>query len=130
MELNHIKSTTGEVCLTNSKIISESIFEIMNSLPPGVQLLAAAKTRMPEEVQSAIHAGIKFVGYNYVQEAEKMYRVIRNQVQWHMIGHLQRNKVKKAVILFDMIETIDSWNLAETIDYHCAAIGKMVSPLA
>jgi pyridoxal phosphate enzyme (YggS family) len=109
--------------------IEASVVKFLNSIPSGVMLLAAAKTRSPEEVQSAIHAGIKFVGYNYVQEAEKMHRVIGNQVQWHMIGHLQRNKVKKAVILFDMIETIDSWKLAETIDYYCAAIGKTMPVL-
>lgn len=80
----------------------------MDSLPTGVLLVAAAKTRTPEEVQAFINAGIRIIGYNYVQEAERMYQIIGHQVQWHMIGHLQRNKVKKAVKIFDMIETIDS----------------------
>jgi pyridoxal phosphate enzyme (YggS family) len=110
-------------------IINESITEIRNSLPPGVMLVAAAKTRLPEEVRAAIHAGIKIVGYNYVQEAERMYQVIGNTVRWHMIGHLQRNKVKKAVKLFDMIETIDSVQLAEAIDNRCASEGKIMPVL-
>lgn len=110
-------------------IINESITEIRKSLPPGVMLVAAAKTRLPEEVRAAIHAGIKIVGYNYVQEAERMYQVIGNTVRWHMIGHLQRNKVKKAVKLFDMIETIDSVQLAEAIDNRCASEGKIMPVL-
>jgi len=111
------------------KIIEESVTEIRNSLPPEVLLVAAAKTRLPEEVRAAIHAGIKIIGYNYVQEAERMYQVIGNKVQWHMIGHLQRNKVKKAVKLFDMIETIDSVQLAEEVNNRCASEGKIMPVL-
>lgn len=111
------------------KIIEESITEIRNSLPPGVLLVAAAKTRLPEEVRAAIHAGIKILGYNYIQEAERMYQIIGNTVQWHMIGHLQRNKVKKAVTLFDMIETIDSVQLAEEVNNRCASEGKIMPVL-
>jgi len=111
------------------KIIEESVTEIRNSLPPEVLLVAAAKTRLPEEVRAAIHAGIKIVGYNYIQEAERMYQIIGNTVQWHMIGHLQRNKVKKAVTLFDMIETIDSVPLAEAVNNRCVSEGKIMPVL-
>ncbi|MCK4464751.1 MAG: YggS family pyridoxal phosphate-dependent enzyme [Bacteroidales bacterium] len=109
--------------------MKEFVTEIQNSLPPGVLLVAAAKTRSPEEVQAVINAGIKIIGYNYVQEAERMYQIIGNKVQWHMIGHLQRNKVKKAVTLFDMIETIDSVQLAEAVDNRCASEGKIMPVL-
>ena len=109
--------------------IKESISEIRNSLPVGVVLVAAAKTRSPEEVQVAIDAGIKIIGYNYLQEAERIYQIIGNKVQWHMIGHLQRNKVKNAVDLFDMIETIDSVKLAEEVNKRCAAINKIMPVL-
>jgi pyridoxal phosphate enzyme (YggS family) len=101
----------------------------MEKLSSGVTLVAAAKSRTPEEVGAAIHAGVTCVGHNYVQEAERMIRVIGDQAQWHMIGHLQRNKVKKAVQLFDMIETLDSWRLATAIDRRCAAIGKVMPVL-
>ena len=104
--------------------IKESISEIRNSLPAGVLLVAAAKNRLPEEVQAAIDAGIKILGYNYLQEAERIHQIIGNKVQWHMIGHLQRNKVKKAVDLFDMIETIDSVKLAEEVNKRCAGITR------
>jgi len=109
--------------------IEKSVIEILKSLPADVLLVAASKTRTPEEVQAAIRAGIKVIGYNYLQEAEKIYQVIGNQVKWHMIGHLQRNKVKKAVKLFDMIETIDSVQLAKMVDKQCALENKNMSVL-
>lgn len=113
----------------NLNIIKKNITDIQHSLPSGVLLVAAAKTRLPDEVKTAINAGIKILGYNYVQEAERMYQIIGNTVQWHMIGHLQRNKVKKAVKLFDMIETIDSVELAEAVNNQCVSENKIMPVL-
>ncbi|MCK4446002.1 MAG: YggS family pyridoxal phosphate-dependent enzyme, partial [Candidatus Marinimicrobia bacterium] len=101
----------------------------MNSLQADIILVAAAKTRTPEEVKAAIDAGVKIIGYNYVQEAEQMFQHVGNSVQWHLIGHLQRNKAKRAVQLFDMIETIDSRRIAESVDRHCADMGKIIQVL-
>jgi len=109
--------------------IEISVTELLKSIPPGVLLVTASKTRTPEEVQAAINAGIQIIGYNYVQEAEKIYSVIGNQVKWHLIGHLQQNKVKKAVKLFDMIETIDSVKLSELVNKQCALENKMMPVL-
>ena len=92
-------------------------------------LVAVAKTRLPAEVRAVIHAGIKIVGYNYLQEAESMYQIIGNEVQWHMIGHLQRKKVKRAIRLFDMIETIDSVQIAEEVNKRCVSEGKVMPVL-
>ena len=103
--------------------------EIRKRVPDHVTLVAAAKTRTVEEIKEAIDAGIEIVGENYVQEAEKIIDALGDQAKWHMLGHLQRNKVKKAVQLFDMIETLDSWRLAELIDQRCAAIGKTMPVL-
>ncbi len=105
-------------------MIRNNVKEILDLLPNGVVLVAAAKTRSPEEVRAAIQAGIKIIGYNYVQEAESIRESLDDQVQWHMIGHLQRNKAKKAVRLFDMIQTMDSVRLAEEVNKHCAAENK------
>jgi len=113
----------------NLKIIKESVSKIRDSLPTDVILVAAAKTRTPEEVQAAIQSGIKVIGYNYLQEAERIYKNIGNTVQWHLIGHLQKNKVKKAVRIFDMIETIDSVQLAKLVDKHCALENKIMPVL-
>ena len=113
----------------NSNRIEATVAEIMSSLPRGVTLVAAAKTRTVEEVQAAIRGGAKILGYNYVQEAERMHQAIGDKVQWHLIGHLQSNKVKKAVRLFALIETIDSWKIAELLDRQCAAEGKIMPVL-
>jgi pyridoxal phosphate enzyme (YggS family) len=88
--------------------------------------MAAAKTRTPEEITLALQAGIKIIGENYVQEAEQHHSVIGNRAEWHCIGHLQKNKVKKAVGIFDMIETVDSLELAQEIDKRCQQIGKIM----
>ena len=113
----------------NFNTITKNVTDIQHSLPSGVLLVAAAKTRLPDEIKAAIHAGIIAIGYNYVQEAERMHETIENPVQWHMIGHLQRNKVKKAVNLFDMIETIDSVELAEEVNKQCVSVGKIMPVL-
>jgi len=100
-------------------MIKENVRRILESLPQGVQLVAAAKTRTPEEILEAIQAGITIIGHNYVQEAEAAFPTIGHQAKWHMIGHLQSNKAKKAVGIFDMIETVDSFKLANAIDKAC-----------
>ncbi len=105
-------------------MIKDNVKKILESLPQGVQLVAAAKTRTPEEVLEAIEAGITLVGHNYVQEAEASVAAIGHQAKWHMIGHLQSNKANKAVRIFDMIETVDSFNLAKAIDKACRNMNR------
>ena len=109
--------------------IAAKVKRILETLPTDVILVAAAKARTPGEVEAALRAGVTYVGHNYVQEAERMIPAIIEKVRWHMIGHLQKNKVKKAVRLFDMIETLDSWPLAKLIERRCAAIGKTMPVL-
>jgi len=109
--------------------IRESVQRLLSELPNGVQLVAAAKTRSPEEVLEAIQAGVEIVGENYVQEAEAMHEVVDKNARWHFIGYLQKNKVKKAVGIFDMIETMDSVELAEEINKRCGHISKVMPVL-
>jgi pyridoxal phosphate enzyme (YggS family) len=109
--------------------IRENIGELLKELPRGVELAAAAKSRTPDEVLQAVEAGVKVIGENYVQEAEKARAAIGDKAAWHMIGHLQKNKVKKAVALFDMIETVDSVELAREIDKRCAEMGRVMPVL-
>jgi len=106
--------------------IRENIQQLLKELPGGVELVVAAKARTAEEVLQAVDSGIEIVGENYVQEAERTYPVVGNKAKWHMIGHLQKNKVKKAVRLFDMIETVDSVDIAREIDKRCAQMGKVM----
>ena len=110
-------------------MIKQNVDQILSELPDGVQLVAAVKTRAPGEILEAVESGVKILGENYVQEAERIYEIIGNKAKWHFIGHLQKNKVKKAVKLFNMIETVDSLELAREIDKRCAQIGKVMPVL-
>ena len=110
-------------------MIKENVNRILSELPDGVELVAASKTRTPGEILEAIESGVIAIGENYVQEAEKAHEVVGSRAQWHFIGHLQRNKVKKAALIFDMIETVDSVEIAEEIDKRCAQIGKVMPVL-
>lgn len=109
--------------------IKQNVSQLLRELPEGVQLVAAAKTREPQEVLEAVESGVRIIGENYVQEAERACEAIGNRASWHFIGHLQKNKVKKAVNLFDMIETVDSVEIAGEIDKRCAQIGKVMPVL-
>lgn len=110
-------------------MIRENMKKLLEELPQGVHLVGAAKTRTPGEVLEAIDAGLEIVGENYVQEAEKAYQVVGGRVKWHMIGHLQSNKAKKAVAIFDMIETVDSMKLARELNKCCGKIEKTMDIL-
>ena len=107
-------------------MIKENVRKILDELPKNVDLVAAAKTRTSEEILEAIKAGVKIIGENYVQEAQKAFEVIGRKVRWHFIGHLQKNKVKRAVKIFDMIETVDSYPLAHEINERCKQIDKIM----
>jgi len=105
-------------------LIAENVRAILSELPPGVELVAAAKTRTPAEILEAVEAGVKIIGENYVQEAEAALRTVGRKARWHFIGHLQTNKARKAVEIFDLIETVDSLALAREIDRRSVALGK------
>ena len=90
--------------------------EILRRLPPHVTLLAAVKGRSSEEIRAAIRAGIRHVGENYVQEAERKRPLVPEPASWHMIGRLQRNKARRALQVFDWLETLDSLPLAQRLE--------------
>jgi pyridoxal phosphate enzyme (YggS family) len=107
-------------------MIIDNVKKILSELPKGVELIAAAKSRTPAEILEAIGAGVRIIGENYVQEAESKFAVVGNKPRWHLIGHLQGNKAKKAVKIFDCIETVDSTALAQVIDKECVKINKVM----
>ncbi len=109
--------------------ITENAKAILAELPPGVELVAAAKTKTPGEVLEAIEAGVTIIGENYVQDAQAAFAVAGHKARWHFIGHLQTNKVKKAVEIFDLIETVDSTDLAREIGKRSATLGKTMPVL-
>ncbi|MFA4911820.1 MAG: YggS family pyridoxal phosphate-dependent enzyme [Desulfobacteria bacterium] len=97
--------------------------------PGEVKLVAVSKTVGIEEIRDAISAGATILGESYVQEAKEKTGEIGHKVQWHMIGHLQTNKVKQAINLFDMIHSVDRIGLAEEIDKRAKQSDKRVSVL-
>jgi pyridoxal phosphate enzyme (YggS family) len=81
-----------------------------------ITLLGAAKSQSIDAVRAAVAAGVRLIGENYVQEAQTKKDKLEAAVEWHMIGHLQRNKAKAAVAIFDVIQSLDSLALARTLD--------------
>lgn len=96
--------------------------------PSEIELLAVSKTQPAETVREAMRAGISHFGENKVQEARGKIEALGRGV-WHLIGHLQSNKVKDAVRLFDSIDSVDRADLAEEIDQRADALGKIENVL-
>jgi pyridoxal phosphate enzyme (YggS family) len=109
--------------------IIDTVHQILELIPSHVTLQAAAKGRSFTEVEAVIEAGVTQIGQNYVQEAIPFIEHFGNRANWHMIGHLQRNKAKLAAHHFDVIETVDSWQLARTLNRRCADEGKRMPVL-
>jgi pyridoxal phosphate enzyme (YggS family) len=104
--------------------IGKNVRRILKELPEGIKLVAACKMRTPSEIQEAVDAGVSVIGENYVQEAEEAYGKVSGDIKWNFIGHLQKNKVKRAIKIFDMIESLDSIRLAKEIDSRSEAEGR------
>ena len=100
-----------------------------NRAPDSIKLLAVTKTVPLPAIEQAIKAGITALGENYVQEAKEKIAVIGQRVSWHMIGHLQTNKAKYTVNLFDYIHSVDRLELAAEIDKRARLIGRKINIL-
>jgi pyridoxal phosphate enzyme (YggS family) len=110
-----------------SELIKQNIANLLTELPDGVEVVAAAKTRTPEEVLEAVQAGIRVIGENYVKEAREAYKLVGKRAKWHFIGTLRKHNIRKpALEIFDMIESVDSLEIAGEIDRRCAQIGKIM----
>ena len=96
--------------------------------PEDVLLVAVSKTRTPEEINTAIDAGVTHIGENKVQEIMDKYDEVK-PVKWHMIGHLQTNKVKYIIDKVDLIHSVDSLKLAKEIDKRAASHGIIMDIL-
>ena len=96
--------------------IVENLKEIAGSLPDGVKLVAVSKTKPVEAIEEAYKAGQRVFGENRVQELAEKYEVLPKDIEWHMIGHLQTNKVKYMASFVSLIHGVESLKLLETID--------------
>ena len=97
--------------------------------PGSIQLMAVSKTIPPERIREAVEAGITLLGENYVQEAREKIPVIGHNVSWHMIGHLQTNKVKYVINLFDWIHSVDRLELARELDKRAGQNNRKLNAL-
>lgn len=93
--------------------------------PEEIELVAVTKTVTVEAIKEAVAAGIKIIGESRIQEAEEKFAEIGTKVKWHLMGHLQTNKVKKALGIFDLIHSVDSLRLAEAINKEAQRTGKI-----
>ncbi len=117
----------------NVKVVKERIeraCERSGRSPDEITLIAVSKTHPPEAIREAVEAGIEHIGENRVQEAVSKYEVLSDlPVTWHMIGHLQRNKVKHALRIFDVIHSVDRDALVEELEKRASKVGKVIPVL-
>ena len=115
--------------------IAQNLAEVRNRIvaacrkadrdPAAVRLVAVSKTVDAERLREAIAAGQNLFGENYLQEARDKIAILGRQVDWHLVGHLQTNKAKAAVELFDLIHAVDRGKLAAALDAAAAHQNKI-----
>jgi PLP dependent protein len=110
-------------------MIAKQIHNITNSLPEGVRLIAVSKMHTPEHIQEAYNAGQRDFGENKVQELCGKYEVLPKDIRWHLIGHLQTNKVKYIAPFVHLIHSIDSFKLLETVNKEAIKRNRIVNCL-
>jgi len=123
-----METIAGNINLVREKIAAAAVRS--GRRPEDITLIAVTKTVPPERIKVALEHGIRHIGENRVQEArEKIAALAGARVSWHMIGHLQKNKVKYAVRMFDMIHSIHSLELAQVVQEQCKKINRRMSVL-
>ncbi len=105
--------------------IADSISRRKPEYKDDVLLVAVTKNHDIYAMREAIDAGVTDIGENRIQEAKEKYETLDRQVTWHLIGHLQTNKTKQAVKMFDLIHSVDSLHLAQAINKAAADIDKV-----
>lgn len=110
-------------------IIKNNLEQILQSLPKACTLVAVSKTHPPELVLQAYEAGQRVFGENKVQEMVAKYEVLPKDVQWHLIGHLQSNKVKYIAPFVHLIHSVDSLKLLQEIDKQASKNKRIISCL-
>lgn len=94
-----------------------------------ISLVVAGKGRTIKQLETLINLGVKIIGENTAQELERKYAILGDKARWHFIGHLQRNKVDKVVNKVDMVHSLDSVKLAETINKKLIRLNKKMAVL-
>jgi len=109
--------------------IQKRITEIKNSIPENVTLVAVSKTKPVEDLQAAYDAGQRIFGENKIQEMASKFDVLPKDIQWHMIGHLQSNKVKYMAHFVDLIHGIDKFKTLKEINKQAKKHDRVINCL-
>lgn len=109
--------------------IQSEILRIQSEIPPNVNLVAVSKTYPEQDLMEAYNAGQRIFGENRPQELCRKYQNMPKDVKWHMIGHLQTNKVRSVVPFVDLIHSVDSHRILEAINKEAQRIGRVVDVL-
>jgi PLP dependent protein len=109
--------------------VSENLIKITKELPLGVKLVAVSKTKPAETVLEAYQQGQRLFGENKVQEMVSKYETLPKDIEWHLIGHLQTNKVKYIAPFVSLIHSVDSLKLLKTIDKEAQKNKRVISCL-
>lgn len=109
--------------------IAENLKKIKETLPEGVRLVAVSKTKSEAEIMEAYQAGHRTFGENKVQEMVRKWEALPRDIQWHMIGHVQRNKVKYMAPFVSLVEGVDSLRLLKEIDKRGAQHNRVIDCL-
>ena len=107
-------------------MIQENLQKILANIPEGVTLLAVSKTKPESDILEAYNYGIRNFGENKVQEMVGKYENLPKDIKWHLIGHLQTNKVKYMASFVSLIHRVDSLNLLETINKEAVKVNRVI----
>ncbi|MDX9846420.1 MAG: YggS family pyridoxal phosphate-dependent enzyme [Tenuifilaceae bacterium] len=109
--------------------VAQNLLSIKSELPQGVVLVAISKTHPPETIMQAYNAGQRIFGENKVQEMISKYEAMPKDIQWHLVGHLQTNKVKYIAPFVQLIHSVDSLKLLKEIDKGAARNNRVIDCL-
>jgi PLP dependent protein len=109
--------------------ITENFEKVRSAIPAGVQLVAVSKTKSNEQILDLYHAGQRVFGESKVQELLPKYEQLPRDIQWHMIGHLQSNKVKFIAPFITLIHSVDSYKLLNTINQEAEKNNRIIDCL-
>lgn len=110
-------------------MIKENLENITSTLPENVTLVAVSKTKPISDIEEAYEAGQRVFGENKIQEMVTKYDALPKDIQWHMIGHLQRNKVKYMAHFVDLIHGVDSFKTLKEIDKQAKKHNRVINCL-
>lgn len=109
--------------------IAENLNELRSAIPANVRLVAVSKTKPVKSIQEAYNAGQRIFGENRVQELTQKQPLLPADIEWHLIGHLQKNKVKYIAPFISLIHSVDSAELLKTINKEAAKNGRIINCL-